>query len=214
MAFRKSLKRHTSKFRHVFGTQEKKDNCYEGLNLKPSAWDSCNNIKCSRSYMAVPYAGGGGALAILPYGETGKLDGTKVRSVTGHKSAVLDWDWSPFNDSILASGSEDTTVKVFKIPEGGLTENMSESVASFSGHSRKVGTINWSSTAENILATTSIEKTLKIWDVEAESEACQIDDMGDFVTSLSWNYDGSSVAYVCKDKTLRVGDPRSGKTES
>lgn len=32
--------------------------------------------------------------------------------VSGHKGAVLDIAWCPFNDSVIASSSEDCTVKV------------------------------------------------------------------------------------------------------
>lgn len=34
--------------------------------------------------------------------------------------------WSPFNDNILATGSDDTTVKLWTIPDGGLTEPLKE----------------------------------------------------------------------------------------
>jgi WD40 repeat protein len=32
--------------------------------------------------------------------------------ITGHKGRIIDLDWNPFNDKIIATGSEDCTVKV------------------------------------------------------------------------------------------------------
>ena len=32
--------------------------------------------------------------------------------VSGHKAAVLDLQWCPHNDDVIASGSEDCTIKV------------------------------------------------------------------------------------------------------
>ena len=39
--------------------------------------------------------------------------------VTGHTAAVLDVQWCPFNDNMIASGSEDCTVKIWEVRDGG-----------------------------------------------------------------------------------------------
>ena len=41
--------------------------------------------------------------------------------VAGHKGPVLDIAFCPHNDNVIASGSEDCYVKVWQIPDGGLT---------------------------------------------------------------------------------------------
>ena len=71
--------------------------------------------------------------------------------MSGHKAAVLDIEWCPHNDDIIASGSEDTTVKVWQIPEGGLVTNLTEPIVSLAGHQRRVSLIRWHPTAQNIL---------------------------------------------------------------
>lgn len=43
--------------------------------------------------------------------QTGRVD-KNVPLVTGHTAPVLDIDWCPHNDNVLASASEDTTVMV------------------------------------------------------------------------------------------------------
>lgn len=46
---------------------------------------------------------------------------------------MLDTDWNPFNDHVVASGAEDAKAMVWKIPEGGLTETMNTPAVVLSG---------------------------------------------------------------------------------
>ena len=47
---------------------------------------------------------------MVPYDKKGAFaPGTPV--VAGHKSAVLDFDFNPFHEHIIASASEDSTIK-------------------------------------------------------------------------------------------------------
>ena len=71
--------------------------------------------------------------------------------VSGHKAAVLDIEWCPHNDDVIASGSEDTTVKVWQIPDGGLVTNLTEPIVSLAGHQRRVSLIRWHPTAQSVL---------------------------------------------------------------
>lgn len=52
---------------------------------------------------------GGGAFAVIPLGERGKLPDL-IPLFKGHSGPVLDTDFNPFNDSVLASASEDAKV--------------------------------------------------------------------------------------------------------
>lgn len=71
--------------------------------------------------------------------------------VTGHKGAVLDIAWCPFNDNVIASASEDGVVRVWSIPDGGLTRSLVDPVVELCGHQRKAGIILWHPSANNIL---------------------------------------------------------------
>ncbi len=62
--------------------------------------------------------------------------------MSGHKSPVLDIMWNPFNDNQIASGSEDCTIKIWEIPDAGLTTDMIEPVRTITGHQKKVSMIN------------------------------------------------------------------------
>ena len=48
-------------------------------------------------------------------------------------------------------------MKVWVIPDGGLTENLNESTVDLAGHQRRVGVLQWHPTAENILASAGFD---------------------------------------------------------
>ena len=57
---------------------------------------------------------------MLPLSQVGRLDYNAPR-VVGHKSAVLDVQFNPFNDNVIASCAEDMLVMVWVIPDGGAS---------------------------------------------------------------------------------------------
>lgn len=198
-----------SKFRHVFGTAAKPEECYQDIRVTRSAWDA-NFVKANPKYFGVVWdAAGGGSVAILRHEDVGKIDAMKPPLVAGHKRAVLDLDWHPFNDSILATVSEDANVMIWKIPEGGVTSQINEPVSTLSGHKRNVGTANFNPVAPHLLATSSNDFSVKLWDVEKGNNVITVDGHTDIIQSVDWNYPGSTLASTCKDKKLRVFDPRS-----
>jgi coronin-1B/1C/6 len=200
-----------SKFRHVFGQVAKKEECYDDLKVTRTAWDS-NYVTGNPLYVAVILeAAGGGSFIVLPWSTSGKVD-PKSPLITGHKGPVLDLDFNPFNDNLIASVSDDCTGKIWGIPEGGLKENLSEPLQTLVGHRRKVGSVKFSPTANNILATTSSDFSVKIWDIEKGKDVFSVDAQHtDIIQSADWNRNGSLLSTTCKDKKLRIIDPRANK---
>jgi coronin-1B/1C/6 len=199
----------SSKYRHVFGTPNKKENCYDNLKVTRSAWDS-NFVCASRENFSVIWeSGGGGAVAVINYKNQGKVS-ANLPLITGHKAPVLDQQFNPFNESLLATASEDAYVKIWQIPREGMTKNMDEPVQTLSGHKRKVGTTNFHPTSSNVLATSSTDFSVKVWDIEKGEARSTVEGHGDIINAVSWNYDGSQMATVSKDKKLRLIDPRAG----
>lgn len=82
-----------------------------------------------------------------------------------HKAPCLEVRWSPFNDCIIASCSEDTTAKVWLIPQHGLSRTLSEPVVELAGHQKRVNTLEWHPTANNILFTAGGENVILVWNV-------------------------------------------------
>jgi coronin-1B/1C/6 len=95
-------------------------------------------------------AAGGGAFLVLPIDKVGRVD-REYPLVSGHRSAVLDIAWCPHNDNVIASGSEDCTVKIWQIPDGGITSTLTQPSVDLVAHQRRVGQIAWHPSALNVL---------------------------------------------------------------
>nr|XP_034990315.1 coronin-1C isoform X2 [Zootoca vivipara] len=100
-----------SKFRHVFGQAVKNDQCYDDIRVSRVTWDSSFCAVNPNFVAIIIEASGGGAFLVLPLHKTGRID-KSYPTVCGHTGPVLDIDWCPHNDQVIASGSEDCTVMV------------------------------------------------------------------------------------------------------
>lgn len=131
----------------------------------------------------------------------------------GHKQDVLDIAWNPFDDNMIASSSEDTTVKIWNIPDEGLAkEILTEPEVTLEGcHQRKVHQILWHPVAANILLSASFDPLIVIWNLETAEAVKEIDCHPDLIFSVSWNTNGSLIATMCKDKKIRTIDVRKGE---
>lgn len=97
---------------HVFGKPTRKDHGYDNLHISRNAWDTnlvkvhpppfppspltCAAIltrQVNPEYLSVNWdASGGGAFAVIPLNEKGKLP-DQIPLFRGHTAAVLDTDW-------------------------------------------------------------------------------------------------------------------------
>ncbi|KAL8672197.1 MAG: hypothetical protein Q9168_003329 [Polycauliona sp. 1 TL-2023] len=185
----------SSKYRHVFGRPTRKsltrpqEQCYDNIRISKNAWDT-NLVKANPTYLSVNWeASGGGAFAVIPLNEKGRLP-DQLPLFRGHKAVVLDTDWSPFDDSLIASGSDDGKVSTVRMCDW-----------------RKVGHVLFNPAASNVLATSSGDYTVKVWDVEAGSPRLTLKHT-DIVQSLSWSANGTLLVTTSRDKKLRIWDVR------
>ncbi|XP_046549809.1 LOW QUALITY PROTEIN: coronin-1C-like [Haliotis rubra] len=198
-----------SKFRHVFGQALKRDQCYDNIRITKSSWDS-RYCDVNPKYVAViTEAAGGGSFLVLPLSKVGRVERDSPL-VAGHKAAVLDISWCPHNDDVIASASEDCTIKIWQIPEGGLTKPLTEPVVDLVAHQRRVSCVKWHPTAHNVLLSAGSDNKIFIWNVGTGEVFTEID-LPDLPLSASFNFNGSKFACTCKDKKLRVYNSRSGE---
>ncbi|CAG0887327.1 unnamed protein product [Cyprideis torosa] len=135
--------------------------------------------------------------------------------VGGHKGPVLDIEWCPHNDNVIASGSEDCTAKVWQIPDLGLIRTLTDrdAVVELAFHQRRVGLVTWHPSAQNILLTAGGDNLIAIWNVGRGEVLLSIDCHPDMIYSSSWNYNGSQIVTTCRDKKIRIIDVRTGNVE-
>eukprot|EP00053_Salpingoeca_punica_P020415 m.211512 g.211512 ORF g.211512 m.211512 type:complete len:456 (+) comp18430_c0_seq1:49-1416(+) len=197
-----------SKYRHVFGNVHKKEEGFDDVRISRNAWDS-NFCSVNPKFLAIVLeAQGGGAFAVLNLDSPGRI-GLNSPKCAGHTAPVLDIQFCPYNDHVIASCAEDCMVMVWQIPEAGLKKDIEPKVTLI-GHQRRVGIVEWHPTAENVLASAGFDYQIIIWDIGTGAQLKAIDCHTDTIYSMNFNWDGSLLATSSKDKMIRVIDPRKG----
>ena len=108
-----------SKYRHVFGKALAKEGWYEGIQSAGISAPDSNLVACNAKYFALAWKGGGGPFVVHPLTRTGKLERVVDKEVistsvfNGHSMPVQDLDFSPFHETVIATASEDSTVRVW-----------------------------------------------------------------------------------------------------
>lgn len=210
-----------SKFRHVYGTCLKREQCFDNIRVSKASWDSTFCAVNPKFCAIIVESGGGGAFIVLPLSKLNKSYSSKKGGagripadyplVGGHKGPVLDIAWDPFNDNVIASGADDCVVKVWQIPEYGLVTNLTESVVDLVYHQRRVMCVLWHPTASNILLSCGSDNLIVVWNVGCGEALNTVDCHPDAIYSCCFNWDGSLLLTTCKDKKIRILNPRNGE---
>jgi WD40 repeat protein len=147
-------------------------------------------------------------VAVLPLGTTGRPDKAAVPRIDGHSSLVTDFAFSPHDDGLLATGSQDQTVKVWRVPRAGLQGSLTTPEAALPELGRRVETVAWHPAAEALLAVSS-GREVGLWDLTRGARAWSHAGHGGQLQSTAWQAAGGLLATQAKDRLLRVLDPRA-----
>ena len=99
---------------------------------------------------------------------------------------------------MLATASNDGTVKVWIVPEdGGMHADLqdSEAYASLADHTKAVNFCKWNPNASFVLASASRDQSLKIWDIREQQGVANYR-INSGVSSLEWNHDGQILGCI------------------
>lgn len=198
----------SSKFRHIQGAVMHRDTHFtnlKGLNLTTPG--ECDGFCVNRQRMAVPLAISGGQIAIFELSQPGKLPDTALPTIQNSVN-VADFSWDPFNTHRLVVAGEDAKIRVWQVPEGGLTETLTQPECILQGHTEKIYSIKFHPLASGLLASSSYDLTVRLWDLESGKEVKQLRGHQDQIFGMAWSPDGKQLATVCKDGKVRIYDPR------
>ncbi|XP_067836469.1 coronin-7-like, partial [Heptranchias perlo] len=172
---------------------------------------SCgNHIKSSCAFIAFNTdSPGGGSLGILSL-ENGNQDKRQVAELQCHADLVTDFDFSPFDDGLLATCSADETVKLWRLP-GSVEQVSSAQNVTLGPETTRVECVLFHPSADGVLAS-GAGNTVKIWDLTQQKAFTALEDHGDQIQSLTWKKDGCLLGSSSKDKKLRVFDPRANSS--
>ena len=97
--------------------------------------------------------------------------------------------------------------KISLHPETFFIQNLSKF---FSNKNHRLLSVDFHPVADNVLIAFDAGKQVRFFDLETASEKFALPDVHKALpTNISWNLDGSVCATSCKDKTLRIFDPRA-----
>ena len=150
---------------------------------------SVTSVSTEGRYLAVN--GNFLAMAWSNQGEIVVVDASKPFSIRpdqprfkGHRANILDLEFSPFSSDLLAAAYDDCSVLLYKIPEGGLTQHITQEVQIYQKHQKKVPLVSFNPIASDVICTP---------------------------TWVSWSPNGALLGATTKNKLMEVFDPRANK---
>eukprot|EP01100_Stratorugosa_tubuloviscum_P009380 TRINITY_DN392_c1_g1_i1.p1 TRINITY_DN392_c1_g1~~TRINITY_DN392_c1_g1_i1.p1 ORF type:complete len:392 (+),score=188.84 TRINITY_DN392_c1_g1_i1:104-1279(+) len=197
-----------TKYRHIFGTQFQLRDCYGDIRLGSCSPDS-NPLIANSQYFALPWCIPG-SVCVVPLERKGTVpEETPLIRCEDDEPAVNDLRFHPFQD-IIATAHQNGSAKLWRIPPGGLTQNINEPEQTLSGHTKRLLFVDFHPLSDNVLLTSGADYEIKLWDISQGHTFVTLPAHKGIVTSVSWNYNGSVCLTTAKDKQLRTFDARSG----
>ncbi|KAJ3601697.1 hypothetical protein NHX12_032664 [Muraenolepis orangiensis] len=202
----------SSKFRHIQGTVGHRDTHITNLKaLNLTTPGECNGFCANGLRVAVPLATPGGQIAVFELSKPGKISDTFLPTLQNSVN-VVDLCWDPFNTHRLAVAGDDAKIRIWRVPEGGLTEILTEPELVLQGHTEKIYSIAFHPLASDLLVSSSYDLTVRLWDLAKGEEVKVLSGHQDQIFALAWSPDGKLLATVCKDLKVRIYDPRQSTT--
>ena len=144
-------------------------------------------------------------------------------SLEGHSATVNSVRWAPDAD-LLASGSEDKTIKLWRPEIPPPTESAGDAsgassaprtvspLQTLTGHSRDVYVLRWNPKVTAQLASASYDGTVKIWEGRPDMFcSTTLGNHSDAVVTLDFSSSGKLLATGSHDKSICVWDTHNGK---
>ncbi|GAM18667.1 hypothetical protein SAMD00019534_018420 [Acytostelium subglobosum LB1] len=194
-----------SKYKHTYGTPAQATDHLYGLIAGACSQDS-NVLQTNGAYLAFPCKVPG-TVAIVPIGTKGQLP--EDTPILEHEEQVNEIAFSPFKDNLVITACQDTIARIWTIPQTGLEQSTSAPTAALVGNAKRLISAGFHPLASGVAITTSVDE-VRLWDVENQMSMVTLPPVHKgMLTSLTWDYFGRTFATSCKDKALRVFDPRS-----
>lgn len=200
----------TSKFKNTTPQVAKKDEWIS--NVRGGSF-SCqgNHIKASSKLVVFSTDQAGGGILGLTSVKPGSDGQWPVTHISCHSDLVSDMDFSPFDENLLTTCSGDETVKLWRLRDPEAAQPSEAELTLHPGHG-KLELVLFHPTSSGLLAIGATNSPL-VWDTSRpEAPLAVLEQHSDQLQSLSWKQDGSLLASSCKDKMLRVFDPRAQLT--
>mmetsp|Transcript_30731 Transcript_30731/g.86117 ORF Transcript_30731/g.86117 Transcript_30731/m.86117 type:complete len:396 (+) Transcript_30731:118-1305(+) len=206
-----AAKKSSSKFRFIEATPFKQREWINNVLVGNPGVD-CNPLKANKRFFAVPWTMPGTA-AVVPVNQVGAIDEESVKLIVNpEQSALLDFAFDPFDDNVLATSCQDGNAYLWRWDENASSHNETP-LAELVGHEKRLLFVDFHPKVRGVVLTIDAGKVAKLWDVANGARQLQQlpSEHKGLVSSAAWNHTGSLLVTTCKDKQLRVIDPRANK---
>ena len=143
-----------SKYRNVYGEVQKDK--FQDMDITQSSSEG-QLMAANTNFLAISWNSTGGGVAKFNTSKPVRCP-ANLPLIRGHKSNVVDVKFSPFRSDLLATASDDSTVKLWEIPQDGLTDDLTNELQHYNGHARKVSFVNFNPIYSDVIATASFDK--------------------------------------------------------
>ncbi|KAI9013237.1 hypothetical protein BC832DRAFT_528471 [Gaertneriomyces semiglobifer] len=192
-----------SSYRFVSGKTQQSYDDLRGLSVNLP--NESSGLEANSKYLAFLLAGSGGRVAVWPRAATGRLPVKIPCTVSG--ADIKDFKFNPFDDSCLVTATDEGRVHIWKIPDGGLADDIDAAEFTFVAHSSRPSVIQFHPTVSNLLLTASTQ--IRLWDLRTRAQLLDIPHP-DMVLACSFRLDGNQVVTTCRDGQIRIFDARTG----
>lgn len=159
---------------------------------------SVNSVKISPDGQILAYCTSSGLIRVHEFA-TGKL----IVEFSDHTKGINDIDFSPINSDVLASGSDDLTVRLWSIKKKKCLKILKK-------HTYHVTTVKFTLRG-NVLITGSADETITIWDLTSGKNLKTLAAHSDPILAISLTPDNTIIASGSYDGLMRLFDCETGQ---
>lgn len=175
------------------------DNLYQQKHcIKNESTRSINSIKISPDGTKLATGLSDAKIKVFDL-DTGRL----LTELIGHTKGISDIEFSPINSNIIASCSDDLTIRLWSINKGQCLKVLKK-------HTYHVTSIKFSQKG-NILISGSADETITIWDIISGITLKTLAAHSDPVLSLALTPDSTMIASASYDGLMRLFDLETGQ---